>query len=50
MAKSAAQKITELQEELDEAGDRIEELEAYVRDGATLLDTDDEEESEDGGE
>jgi TolA-binding protein len=41
MAKSAAQKIQELQDELDEANDRIEELESHLRDGATLLDPED---------
>jgi predicted nucleic acid-binding Zn-ribbon protein len=37
MAKSAAQKNLELQEELDEANERIEELEEHIRTGADLL-------------
>lgn len=50
MAKTAAQKIQEMQDELDEANDRIEELEDHIRDGATLLDVEDLEEALDEAE
>ncbi len=45
MAKTAAQKIQDLQDELDEAEDRIEELEDHIRGGVTLLDVEDLEEA-----
>jgi len=39
--QTAAQKIKALQNELDDANARIEELENYLRDGVTLLDPED---------
>ncbi len=50
MAKTATQKIQELQEELEEANGRIEELEDHIRSGTELLDIEDLEEALDEAE
>jgi hypothetical protein len=50
MARSAAAKMRALQEELDDAYTRIDDLEEHIRTGAELLDAEDLEEVLEGAE